>query len=341
MIAIRADCNSEIGMGHVMRSLSVADAIKSLGEEVCFIVSKDTDISFFDNVPYSYIVLQENKDIWSADEVCKIIKKKDIDTLLLDSYRITEEKMDELSANVKVCYLDDLHLFDYNVDAIINYNIEAASSDYLPTKYSTRKHFLGVKFFPLRSEFQNVKKNAIKKDVQNVLFTTGSTDKDKITKQIIEAIEVNKYQNIDFYLLKGKFYNDAYKNELDAIAENLNNVHILEWGQNMAELYLKTDLVIAPGSTTTFEALSLNVPCISFEFVDNQHKQCMCMKKMGIAPYFGNFAKKVEKDDIKTVFTKALDYDYRKEMEAKYTKLFDGKGSLRIANILLNRKRGI
>ena len=56
MIAIRADCNSEIGMGHVMRCLSVADSLKTLGEEVCFIVSKDTDTSFFFNSPYKYIV---------------------------------------------------------------------------------------------------------------------------------------------------------------------------------------------------------------------------------------------------------------------------------------------
>lgn len=338
MIAIRADCNSEIGMGHVMRCLSIADSIKARGEDVCFIVSKDTDLSLFSNVPYSYFVLQEDNDIWSAKEVCELLKEKKIDTLFLDSYRVTEEKLNELSANVNVYYLDDLHQFDYNVNTVINFNIEAAISDYSPTKYKNRKLYIGAEYFPLRNEFLNVGKKIIKKDVQSVLITTGSTDKNKIAKQIINAIEVNSYPSIDFYILKGKFYNDVYKTELDNLAENHINIHILEWGQNMAQLYLNTDLVIAPGSTTSFEALSLNVPCISFEFVENQHEQCMCMKRMKIASYIGNFAgNSIDVDEIKKVFITMLDYNYRKNLEARYSKLFDCKGSQRIAEILLNK----
>lgn len=339
MIAIRADCNSEIGMGHVMRCLSVADSLKTLGENVCFIVSKDTDVSFFANIPYKYIVLQDDSDIWSAAEVCNILKHDNITKLFLDSYRVTVGKINELSSCAKVFYLDDLHLFDYNVDSVINYNIEAKDSDYLPTKYADRKLYIGAKYFPLRSEFKNISKAVVRKDLKNVLITTGSTDKNKIAKQIIDAVDVEKYPNIDFFILKGKFYNGEYKTEIDKLSKDYKNIHILEWGQNMAELYLSFDLVIAPGSNTTFEALSLNVPCISFEFVDNQHDQCMCMQNMGIAPYIGDFSKTDDKTSkIKEVFEYMLDYSNRKTCEKKYSSLFDGNGSLRIAEILAGVK---
>jgi len=339
MIAIRADCNSEIGMGHVMRCLSVADSLKTLGEDVCFIVSKDTDISFFSNISYEYIVLQDDTDIWSATEVNNILKKKKIEKLFLDSYRITEKKLNELSSHVKVYYLDDLHLFDYNVCVIINYNIEAKDSDYIPTKYTKRKIFTGTNYFPLRSEFKSAKKTPIKQDLRNILITTGATDKNKIAKQIIDAVNIQKYPNIVFFILKGKFYNDDYKKELDALGTRMQNIHILEWGQDIAKLYKKTDLVIAPGSTTIFEALTLNVPCISFEFVDNQHEQCVCMEKMGIVPYIGNFATITDKSSkIKEVFENMLNYGNRKICEKKFSYLFDGKGSLRIAEILVGAK---
>lgn len=339
MIAIRADCNSEIGMGHVMRCLSIADSLKTLGEEVCFIVSKDTDVSSFSNIPYKYIVLENDSDIWSAIEVCNILKRENITKLFLDTYRITEEKLNELSSCLKVYYLDDLHLFDYNVYTVVNYNIEAKESDYTPTQYSDRKLFIGVNYFPLRREFKNVGKTVIKQNVEKVLITTGSTDKNKIIKQILNSIDIEKYSEINFYILKGKFYNDEYKSEIDEIGKINQNIHVLEWGQNMVELYLSSDLVIAPGSTTIFEALSLNIPCVSFEFVDNHHDQCICMENMGIAPYIGNFAVNDDKKlKINEVFEKMLDYKKRKSCEKKYSSLFDGKGSLRIAEIIIGNK---
>ncbi len=336
MIAIRADCNSEIGMGHVMRCLSIADSLKTLGEEVCFIVSKDTDVSFFSNIPYKYIVLEDDSDIWSAIEVCNILKRENITKLFLDTYRITEEKINELSANVKVYYLDDLHLFDYNVDTVINYNIEAKESDYQPSKFDNRKLFIGANYFPLRSEFQNVGKAVIKQELKNVLVTTSSTDKNKIAIQILDSIEVEKYPEINFFILKGKYYSDEYKAELDELGKNNKNIHILEWGQNMAELYIKSDLVIAPGSTTILEALSLNVPCVVFEFVKNQHEQCICMDNKGIAPFIGDFTiNDVKTSKIKEVFKYMLNYENRKNCEKQYSSLFDKNGSIRIARIIM------
>ena len=65
----------------------------------------------------------------------------------------------------------------------------------------------------------------------------------------------------------------------------------------------------------------------------------MCMGNMGIAPYIGNFAVNADKKaKINNVFAHMLDYKNRKACEKKYSILFDGKGSLRIAEILAGAK---
>ena len=338
MIGIRTDCNNEIGMGHIMRCISIAEALSDIGEEVCFIFSRDSNILSFESFPYRYYILEDDFDIWSAEEVCDILKYEKIKKLFLDLYRVTAKKFDVLSTCADLYYLDDLNLFDYNVSTVINYNIKSSKSDYLPTKYNKRL-FLGANYFPLRGEFKKVKRSVINKEIKNVLITTGSTDKNKITKQIIDAIVVENYPHIIFSIIKGKFYDKEYARELDLLRSLKRNIEILEWGQNMAELYSNSDLVIAPGSTTIFEALSLNVPCISFEFVDNQHSQCMGMVELDIAPYIGNFSLNYNKSKkINELFRYMLDYNNRKHFEKNYSTLFDGNGSQRIANIIAGFK---
>ncbi len=41
MIWIRADANQEVGSGHVMRCLSIAEALRRQGQQVCFLTADE------------------------------------------------------------------------------------------------------------------------------------------------------------------------------------------------------------------------------------------------------------------------------------------------------------
>ena len=49
MFYIRADGNEKIGMGHIMRCLTIADAIKAEGEEVCFLVADEKPVKVIED----------------------------------------------------------------------------------------------------------------------------------------------------------------------------------------------------------------------------------------------------------------------------------------------------
>ena len=65
MIYIRVDANREIGMGHMMRCLSIAEALMEKGEKVRFIVAAQDATDVLEQRGMSYTVL--NTDYKNMD----------------------------------------------------------------------------------------------------------------------------------------------------------------------------------------------------------------------------------------------------------------------------------
>ena len=66
MVIIRADGNGTIGMGHVMRCLSIADALSKLKQEVLFVTACQESVSVIQKRGYEVVCL--NHDYCRMDE---------------------------------------------------------------------------------------------------------------------------------------------------------------------------------------------------------------------------------------------------------------------------------
>ena len=196
--------------------------------------------------------------------------------------------------------------------------------------------YLGVDYFPLRKEFCDEDNHSISYAVKSVLITTGSTDSKCVCLKILETLS-DRNDGICFDVLLGCFFEDDYVAKLRLYASQRKNVKLITWGQNMAKLYKQEDIVIAPGSTTIFEALSMNVPCLSFEFIENQHEQCLEMDKRELVPYVGNLTifGLEEERKLLSLFKEELRYETRLKQSKRFSALCDKCGASRIANLLL------
>ena len=337
MIGFCVDANSNIGMGHLMRCLCIANELKERNIEFFFIISDDSDSYILDQHSYLYFrMTRHGKKGWDSSEIDACILKNGCDCLLVDTYRITEKDILTIKEHVKVAYIDDLYLFDCPADIVINHNIEASLEQYYQTKYENRKIYVGVEYFPLRKEFIKEQNKLLRKKVKEVFITTGSTDPYHISFKLLEILSII-YNEINFNVMIGLFYDKEYKNKIKKLSLKRNNIKLISWGQNMAKIYRNNDVVIAPGSTTIYEALSMGVPCISFEFVDNHHMQCLAMAEMNIVPYIDILSEiDPEKEKrIKGVFNAELNYSVRIKQIENSLKYFDKKGVNRIADILM------
>ena len=169
MVVIRADANSKIGMGHVMRCLSVADALLKRGEEVLFVTADDTPVPLLTKKGIPYRVLHtdyadmeaELPELWEvlrelpqgAESPNAALAQKNT-SILVDSYYVTEKYLAALKKRITTIYMDDIYAFSYPVDMLINYNIYGEEMGYeKDAAFADTKLLLGTEYVPLREEF--------------------------------------------------------------------------------------------------------------------------------------------------------------------------------------------
>ena len=333
MIYIRADMNAQIAMGHIMRCLSIADALHGLGEPVRFILADEQAVSLLKQRGYDAIVLHTK---WNHMEeelpvLSQVIQNEHIEKMLIDSYQVTQRYLTELSKLVTIFYIDDLKLFEYPVDAVICYANYWKKFQYeINDKRTT--YLLGMKYVPLKQAFWNCEAKIISEKANNLLILTGGSDPFNVTEQILDSIDTYQFQTID--VICG-IYNTNY-NKFVKKYENNKNIKFHQAVNNIEQYMKNADIAISAGGTTLYELCAIGTPAISFSFADNQLDNVRQFQEDGLIDYAGD----ARMDDIAGTINQYLtryrnDFELCKEKSEKMQKMVDGKGAIHLAEALL------
>lgn len=341
-IYFRTDGNEEIAIGHVMRCLSIARACRDLHAEICFLVSDEKSMAIlkerFDHPnEFSVQCLHSNyKDPESELSSLQSILKNSSSAahqvyapvLFIDSYFVTETYLSELRKFYHVAYIDDMLLFDYPVDLIINYDM-----DYEPACYhKAGRKLLGAAYTPLREQFQNIFYE-VRPNVQNILISTGGTDAYNVACSFLKCVPKNECH---YHVITSRL--NTHFQELMQLASIYPTIHIHENVSNMAALMCKCDLALSAGGTTLCELCAVGVPTISFVTADNQLGAVETFSAKGIIPYAGDVRSSLE-NVIHTVkrflAENSASYELRKKNSKTMRYYIDGSGASRIAAELM------
>lgn len=338
MIGIRADANSEIGTGHIMRCLSVAAALKECGRDVCFILADEAAAELVSDKGQNYLILHSDYRRMEAElpKLCSVIEENSMECLLIDSYFVTSEYLEQVGKMVHTVYMDDMNAFPYPVDVVVNYNIYG---DLLPYRENTLKQetqfWLGTAYAPLREEFQQVE-YTVRDTVQNVLITTGGADRYNLAGQILKKVLQDSItRQLHYHVVSGRF--NQHFAALQQLAGEHPNVHIHQNVTQMAELMKGCDVAITAGGSTMYELSAIGVPIICFSFAENQEQLVETFVRKQKVCFGGNYL--TEKEALFDHIAENLGLlAAHKETRAKYSKierkLVDGQGALRIARAI-------
>ncbi len=352
MIGIRADANEVVATGHIMRCMTIAGQLKKMDEEVIFFLADDYGISMLEERNLAYVVMHTDweKPTEELPILCREIEKRNIHTMLFDSYRITKEYFNnlrtKLSDRIRLAYIDDLFEDIYPVDVLINYNAYHArfpyEKSYMDAYHSDKEHYpvktklcLGPAYVPLREEFG---KDSVENGCDNsVLLSCGGGDSLQSMYGILEkAMRDERFLNVVFHVIVGRYHQK--KELLEKIAEEHKNIVLHHDIRNMAEIMEENRIAVSAAGTMLYELCAMERPTVFFITADNQRYDSDFFAKDERMLFAGDI-----RADREACINHVLDGMHEllgncekcAQMKEKLRCVTDGNGAKRIAEALL------
>ena len=304
-IAFRVDSSIQIGSGHLMRCLTLAEKL-NCQEKIIFISRNlSGNISNLVLKKGFKLILLKNEDLdlnlrgyekWltvrqeqDAKETIEAIKTLNLELLIVDSYAIDVKWEKMLRPSVeKIMVIDDLanrkHDCDILLDQNFYYNYADRYKD-LVGKYCNL--FLGPKYALLRDEFYKEKSKKIKKnsEIKNIFIFFGGSDLTNDTMKALKALLLLERVDLRVNIVVGT--SNIYKEEIEKFCEIYEWINYYCQVGNIAELMNQADLSIGAGGTATWERAFLGLPAIVISVAENQRQLSIDAEKIGIIKYLG------------------------------------------------------
>jgi len=292
--AIRTDASFKIGSGHVMRCLTLADALSELGNTVVFIC-KDHDsnlIHKITNSGYEVKLLsvsssKENSLLahsgWlggtqedDAKKTIAVIKSIDVDWMIVDHYAIDEswhKKIRPYADHIFV--IDDLGDRKHDCDILMDQNLAATLEKYKGMVPKDCEFLLGPKYALLRPEFAQWRDTSLERrrhlaEPKNIFVSLGGVDPQNITTNVInELSKIPTLADAEVNVVLGS--QSPHINAVEIAAKKASfktNVHVDS--MRMAELMSQADLAIGASGSSSWERCALGLPTISCVIAENQ-----------------------------------------------------------------------
>ena len=312
ILIIRADASVQIGTGHVMRCLTLADELRERGADIIF-VCREFDGNLCGYIEEKHYIVhrlpvsnEQEHNIegnlkhavwlgadWQTDarQVEEIIKGVDTppDWLVVDHYAIDERWEGHLRPYCKkIMAIDDLADRPHDCDLLLDQNFyENLESRYDGLVPAWCKKLLGPKYALLRPEFREARKNLRKRDghVKRIMIFFGGSDLSNETAKALEAVRMLNRPDIAVDVVVGAF--NQNKEEIKELYSIIPNIHYHHKADNMAQLMIDADLYIGAGGSTTWERCILGLPTITLVVAENQAETTGAVAKAGASLNLG------------------------------------------------------
>lgn len=289
-ITFRADASLDLGTGHVMRCLTLADALAKTGAR-CRFVSGCQKGNLNGLIRDKGYVVCETPDLpgndWAADAEFTLSAVRDSDWLVVDHYGLDYRWERHLRAGVgKLMVIDDLADRGHACDLLLDPTLARAISDYDGLTSPSCRFLLGPGYSLLRPRFGELRERSLARreypGIEEILVAMGGVDQPNVTGRILSQLDgqLDPGTSVTVVLGGGSMHVEAVRS-LAACAAS--RIRLLVGVDDMAQLMADADLAIGAGGGSAWERCCLGLPSIVVPIADNQTLVATALQSAGAA----------------------------------------------------------
>jgi len=352
-VAFRTDASSQIGTGHVMRCLTLADALREKGGAECQFVCRDHEGHLMDHIrsrgyelhalPRSCANTSFESNLahaswlgvdWQtdADQTCQVLGCEEFNWLIVDHYALDHRWESALRSSCRrIMAIDDLADRQHDCELLLDQNYGSSAERYsnLVSVDCTQCH--GPQYALLKPVYAERRTQMPARDgqVRRVLiYFGGGADEVNLTRLAVQAFQAQELIHIELDIVVGASY--AHQSSLEELVAQRGKATIHQQLPNLADFMAKVDLAIGAGGATTWERCCMGLPSIVISIAENQRSACEALSADQLIDYLGQ-VDQVTSDLIRDrVLSLLKSPDLFRELSERGMRLVDGSGANRI-----------
>jgi UDP-2,4-diacetamido-2,4,6-trideoxy-beta-L-altropyranose hydrolase len=345
-----AQASPEIGAGHIMRCLTLADALARRGGVCRFVTTPETlpTVPALGGAGHGVTAIAAAA---FAEPTALAAAAGGADLAVVDDYRLGADAEAALSAGgVRlVMAIDDLACRRHAAALLLDQTLGRRAADYAGLVPAACRLLLGPDYALLRPQFAHARPAALERrqrpgPVRRLLVAMGGTDPADATGLVLAALALgnpgrpeasnseagNRELAVDVVLGRAAPGLAAVRARVAALAGVTLHVDVAD----MAALIGAADLAVGAAGTASWERCCLGLPTLALVLADNQETVCRALAEAGAIVPAGPAAALAPAALAASLAALIADPERRHRLATRALALCDGTGADRVADLL-------
>ena len=364
-IAFRTDASLQIGTGHVMRCLTLADAMQAAGAQCHFICREHPGnliaqirqrgfaVSVLPAATKALITDEQAVETqsnyaawlganWTTDgEQTKVsVGAAAVDWLVVDHYALDarwEQTLRPLCRKLMV--IDDLADRPHDCDLLLDQNLGRDVRDYSQLVPEDCTVLSGPHYALLRPEFAALRGDSLRRraapQLEHLLITMGGVDQADATGKVLEALQDCQLPaDLRITVVMGQ--HAPWLERVQLLAKLMPQPTEVKVNvNNMAQLMADSDLAIGAAGSTSWERCCLGLPTLIVVLAENQRSGAAALEKSGSVKILDSV--NAIPHTLRSLLSLLVTSDALSQLSQKSYLVTDGQGTSRVKDALSER----